>query len=56
MWHGAALIRSQKKMPPLKQFMSGKKQVKGIDECAIIDRLKAYNIRIAKESKNDSTP
>lgn len=45
MWHGEA-IRRMKKLPPLSDFMSGKKPVKGIDEAAIIARLKAYQKRV----------
>lgn len=42
MWHQAAL-GGLKKLPPLKQFLSKyKKPVKGIDEGAIMARLKAY--------------
>jgi hypothetical protein len=44
MWHGAVLGRVQK-MPPLSDFTSGKKNVKRIDEHAIIARLKAYQKR-----------
>lgn len=48
MWHGAA-IGGMRKLPPLKQFLSKyKKPVKGIDEGAIIARLKAY------QNKQDS--
>lgn len=41
MWHGAALGRIRK-MPPLSDFMADKKAVQGIDEHAIIARLKQY--------------
>lgn len=51
MWHGAALARV-KEMPSIKKFFtSDKKQVKHIDETAIIARMKAYNQRL----ENDST-
>lgn len=44
MWHGAMLQRCQK-LPPLQDFLSSKKPVKGIDERAIMARLKAYQKR-----------
>ena len=44
MWHGAMLQRCQK-LPPLQDFLSSKKPVKGIDEHAIMARLKAYQKR-----------
>lgn len=44
MWHGAVLHRIEK-MPPLTDFLAGKKPSKGIDEHAIMARLKAYQKR-----------
>jgi hypothetical protein len=48
MYHGAALARASK-MPPLTAFIEHKKPVKGIDEAAIMARLKAYKKRYAQE-------
>ena len=45
MWHGVALQR-MKKMPPLKDYMAGNKPVQGIDENAIMARLRAYQKRV----------
>lgn len=44
MYHGA-IIPKMKKIPPLKDFLTPKKAVQGIDENAIMARLKAYNER-----------
>lgn len=53
MWHGAALTKMQKKMPPLKEFMAGqKKQQESIDEDMIKSQLKAYQKRF--ENGNSS--
>ena len=41
MWHGAVLHRVNK-LPPMTDFLSGKKTSKGIDERAIMARLRAY--------------
>lgn len=45
MWHSEAIARI-KKLPPMNDFLSGKKPVKVIDENAIIARLKAYQKRV----------
>ena len=48
MYHGAALTRV-KKMPELKQFLSSAKvqtPSQGINERAILERLKAYSKRV----------
>jgi len=49
MWHEAALRRC-KDLPPLAEFMGDKKQVKGVDETAIMARLKAYSKRHKEEN------
>lgn len=41
MWHGAVLQRIEK-IPPLDKFIAGKKPMRGINENAIINHLKAY--------------
>ena len=52
MWHGA-LLPKLKKMPELKIFLSSdKKQVKRIDEVAIMARLKAYQKRVKEECQS----
>jgi hypothetical protein len=52
MWHGA-LLPKLKKMPELKEFLSSnKKQVKKIDEVAILARLKAYQKRVETECQS----
>lgn len=51
-WHGAYFERA-KKLPRLKDFMQGsKKQSKGIDETAIMARLKAYQKRVENGSSS----
>lgn len=47
MWHGAALQR-MKKLPAIKTLFFKKKTVTGVDEAAIIGRLKEYNNRLKK--------
>jgi hypothetical protein len=43
MWHCAALTRSDKQLPPLKDFLSSRKNsVKRIDEAAIMQQLRLY--------------
>lgn len=49
MWNGAALQRA-KKMAPLRDFLSSKKQVNGIDDSAIMERLRAYSERVKCQS------
>lgn len=51
MYHGALLAR-MKTMPPLKQFLSGKKPVKILDETAIMAHLKAYQKRYETECQS----
>jgi hypothetical protein len=52
MWHGVAISRT-KKIPPLTDFLSGENnKVKGIDELAIMERLKAYSRRHAAECQS----
>lgn len=50
MWHGEALQRT-KKLPRLVDMLkdSDKKEVQGIDEAGIIDRLKAYKEKMEKK-------
>lgn len=56
MWHQEALARS-KKLPPLKDFLSGevkrrhsdKNEVRKIDEGAIMKRMMAYNKQVKAE-------
>jgi hypothetical protein len=50
MWHGAALNRTSKKFPPLNDFMAGKKPVQGINENAIMTRLRQYKARFEREN------
>jgi hypothetical protein len=45
MWNTAALHRIDK-LPPLAEVMGDKKPVKGIDERAIKERMKAYQRRV----------
>lgn len=47
MWHSEALQRV-KKLPAIKTFLYHKKAVTGVDEAAIIGRLKEYNNRLKK--------
>lgn len=51
MWHGAALERVDK-LPPLSNFLSVKKVVKGIDEAAILARLKQYQLQRDKDGSD----
>jgi len=41
MWHNAVLSKIEK-TPPLSDFIPKKNEMKGINERAIISRLKAY--------------
>ncbi len=57
MYHGAILQRwsGKKKFPDLAEFLSGakrKKAVSGIDENAIISRLRAYKDQFRKKKAN----
>lgn len=57
MWHGAQLSNADPaKFPPLDRYrtITTKKQVQGIDETAILTRLKAYNLRLEKEKNGIS--
>jgi hypothetical protein len=49
-WHQVAFARC-KKMPDLKTLLS-KKEMKGIDEAAIIARLKAYQQRVDNDNRS----
>lgn len=45
-WHTAAFQKS-KRLPPLKDYLSSsKKRMQGVDEDAIMARLKAYQKRV----------
>jgi len=48
MWHSAALARCRD-MPTLRHFLGKEKEVKGVDEHAIMARLKAYSSRYKTE-------
>ena len=47
MYHNALLSRTARKIPPLKKYLyNATKDVQAIDETAIIERMKAHNLKV----------